>query len=130
MKPPGRSASSVRPHPPGSYRTLHCEHTKYTQTDNLITHFSIVIDLSLTLYTQYPKNGNVGLLQMFPGDVRVAGGPGPRRGSAESKNMRSECGQSLGAKISVDEIQMRSHNHHCRVWRSGLFTKHQKYILK
>lgn len=81
-------------------------------------------------YFEHPINVHVRLLQMLPGDVRVARGSGTRRGSADCKNMSSECGQSLSAKVSVDEVQMCSHNHHCRVWCSGLFIKNKEYNLK
>ena len=67
---------------------------------------------------------------MFPGDVRIASGSGAGWGSAECKNMSSEGGQSLRAKITVDEIQMRSHYHHCRVRCSSLFIKNEKVQLK
>lgn len=59
-------------------------------------------------------------LQMFPGDVGVSGGSGPRGGSAEGQDVGSKRGQPLGAKLGVDEIQMCSHNHHSRVGCSGL----------
>ena len=58
---------------------------------------------------------DVCLLQVFPGDVRVAAGSSPWWGSAKSQNISSECGQSLSAKPGVDEIQMCSHHHHCWV---------------
>lgn len=57
---------------------------------------------------------------MFPGDVRVPGGSSARWGPAQSEDVRSEGGQSLGAKVGVDEVQVSAHNHHGRVGSSGL----------
>ena len=52
----------------------------------------------------FNKVKQVCLLQVFPGDVRVAGGSSPWRGSAQSKNVSSQRGQPLSAKLGVDEI--------------------------
>lgn len=70
------------------------------------------------------------LLQVFPGDVRVPRGSSTRWGSAQSKDVRSEGGQSLGAKVGVDEVQMSPHDHHGRVWSPGLQVREKRLPLR
>lgn len=90
-----------------------------------VPHWSHCVSLTMHFKIKKTNNkmSNMFLLQVFPGNVRVAGGSSPRWGSAKSQNISSQSCQSLGAKFSVNEIQMCSHNHHRRVWCSCLWIR-------
>lgn len=64
-------------------------------------------------------------LEVFPGDVGVAGGSGAGGGSTESQDVGPQCGQPLRAKLSVDEIQVSPNDQHCGVRRPRLESTHQ-----
>lgn len=54
-------------------------------------------------------------LQVFPGDVGVAGGSGSGWRSTKSQDVGPQGGQPLRAKLRVDEIQVRPNHQHRRV---------------
>lgn len=147
-EPAGRSASSAHPPPLRSYRTLHWQHThththvftpnivgllRSCQAGRLNQHeaFERMRSKSRQAWSPGPdEKSEEGLLQVFPGDVRVPGGPGPRRGPAQSEDVRSEGGQSLGAEVGVDEVQVSPHDHHGGVGSSGLQRERGPFTMR
>lgn len=59
-------------------------------------------------------------LQVFPGDVRVAGGSGPRRGATQCQDVGPQRGQPLRAELGVYQVQMCPHHQDGRVRRPCL----------
>lgn len=63
-------------------------------------------------------------LQVFPGDVRVAGGSGSRRGATQCQDVGPQRGQPLRAELGVDQVQMCPHHQDGRVRRPRLQINH------
>lgn len=61
---------------------------------------------------------------MFPRYVGVAAGPCARRGSAKCQDIRPERGDTLGTKLSVNEVQMRANDNDSRVRGASLENTH------
>lgn len=61
---------------------------------------------------------------MFPGDVGVSAGPRAWGRSAKGQDVGPQCGDTLCAKLSVYEVQMRPDDDDRRVRSASLEHKH------
>lgn len=59
-------------------------------------------------------------LQVLPGDVRVSAGSGTWWRPAQRQDVGSQRGNPLGAKLSVDEVQVCADDNYRRVWSTCL----------
>lgn len=66
---------------------------------------------------------------MFPGDVGVSAGPRARGCSAKCQDVGPQCGDTLHAKLSVYEVQMRPDDDDRRVRSASLEHKHIHTII-